>query len=273
MKGTSMTATTDRDDTKLPDGFVDPLPAVTKQRPSPVVPPAPIDQLMAKVDAEGLELLGPDGVLADITKAILERALEEERTEHLGYEAGDPAGRGSGTGSLWRSGPGHEGGGDDAGRDHERAATHLRPPPDLAVGIGELDAAGVATDNAIRGCAHPDSRRPDLALTEYEHRLSAQLARPKVNETHGWPSRATGPHVGPSGVVSEEDLDVAAGRAVVWPQHHVQHCPAPNGSSMTNAKGTVMSSTRWSGIMTGSAPSLRTRSDHSDPWSSLNAAT
>lgn len=51
---------------------------------------------MSKVDAEGLELLGPDGVLAEVTKAVLERALEEERTAHLGYEEGDPAGRGSG---------------------------------------------------------------------------------------------------------------------------------------------------------------------------------
>lgn len=92
-----MTTTTDRDDIKLPEGFIDPLPAVRKQRPvSSVVPPALIDELMAKVDAGGLELLGPDGVLADITKAILERALDEERTEHLGYEEGDPAGRGSG---------------------------------------------------------------------------------------------------------------------------------------------------------------------------------
>ena len=31
-----------------------------------------------------------------MTKAVLERALAEELTEHLGYEPGDPAGRGSG---------------------------------------------------------------------------------------------------------------------------------------------------------------------------------
>lgn len=55
-----------------------------------------IDKLMAQVDAEGVELLGPDGVLADLTKRIMERALDVERTDHLGYERGDPAGVGSG---------------------------------------------------------------------------------------------------------------------------------------------------------------------------------
>ena len=61
-----------------------------------VVPSELVDQVMAKVDAEGLELLGPNGVLAELTKVILERALDEELTGHLGYERGDPAGRGSG---------------------------------------------------------------------------------------------------------------------------------------------------------------------------------
>jgi putative transposase len=60
------------------------------------VPDELIDAVMASVDAGGVELLGPDGVLAELTKRILERGLSEELTEHLGYEPGDPAGRGSG---------------------------------------------------------------------------------------------------------------------------------------------------------------------------------
>lgn len=55
-----------------------------------------IDTLMAKVDAEGLELLGPDGVLSEITSRVMNRALDVELTNHVGYERGDPAGRGSG---------------------------------------------------------------------------------------------------------------------------------------------------------------------------------
>ena len=42
------------------------------------------------------QLLGPDGLLSQVTKAVLERALAEEMTGHLGYEKHDPAGRGSG---------------------------------------------------------------------------------------------------------------------------------------------------------------------------------
>ena len=60
------------------------------------IPTEMVDQLMEKVRSEGIELLGEDGLLAGLTKTILERALDEELTAHLGYERGDPAGRGSG---------------------------------------------------------------------------------------------------------------------------------------------------------------------------------
>lgn len=61
-----------------------------------LVPEGVLDELMARVEEEGAELLGPDGLLGQVTKAVLERALDEELTDHLGYEKGDPAGRGSG---------------------------------------------------------------------------------------------------------------------------------------------------------------------------------
>jgi hypothetical protein len=41
-----------------------------------------IDAVMAGVDAGGLELLGPDGVLAELTKRLLERGLSEEMSDH-----------------------------------------------------------------------------------------------------------------------------------------------------------------------------------------------
>jgi transposase-like protein len=51
---------------------------------------------LGRAKAQGAELLGPDGLLSQVTKAVLERALGEELTEHLGYEKHEPAGRGSG---------------------------------------------------------------------------------------------------------------------------------------------------------------------------------
>jgi putative transposase len=54
------------------------------------------DQLLGKAQEQGAELLGPDGLLSQVTRAVLERALAEEMTGHLGYDKHDPAGRGSG---------------------------------------------------------------------------------------------------------------------------------------------------------------------------------
>lgn len=54
-----------------------------------------LDDLMAKVDAGDLQLTGEGGFLPEMIKAVLERGLKAELSEHLGYEKGDPAGRGS----------------------------------------------------------------------------------------------------------------------------------------------------------------------------------
>ncbi len=54
------------------------------------------ERLLAQANEHGVELLGPDGVLSQVTKAVLEGALGEELTKHVGYEKHDPAGRGSG---------------------------------------------------------------------------------------------------------------------------------------------------------------------------------
>jgi putative transposase len=55
-----------------------------------------LDDVMDRVDAGGLELTGEGGFLPEMIKAVLERGLATELTGHLGYERGDPAGRGSG---------------------------------------------------------------------------------------------------------------------------------------------------------------------------------
>ena len=62
----------------------------------PVIDESLIDRLMDQVDAEGLELLGPNGVLTELTSRVLSRGLEVELDGHLGYEKGDPSGWGSG---------------------------------------------------------------------------------------------------------------------------------------------------------------------------------
>jgi transposase-like protein len=54
------------------------------------------EQLVERARAEGLELTGPNGLLTGLTRRVIETALESELTDHVGYEPGDPAGRGSG---------------------------------------------------------------------------------------------------------------------------------------------------------------------------------
>lgn len=54
------------------------------------------EQLLAQAKEQGIDLMGPNGLLNQLTKNVLETALDAEMTEHLGYDKHDPAGRGSG---------------------------------------------------------------------------------------------------------------------------------------------------------------------------------
>ncbi|ANZ13591.1 transposase [Streptomyces noursei ATCC 11455] len=49
--------------------------------------------------SEGLQLTGEGGLLQQLTKRVLEPALEGEIADHLGYEKHDAEGRGSGSGN------------------------------------------------------------------------------------------------------------------------------------------------------------------------------
>lgn len=53
-------------------------------------------ELVRLAREQGLSLTGPDGLLKQLTKTVIETALNEEMTEHLGYEKHDPAGAGTG---------------------------------------------------------------------------------------------------------------------------------------------------------------------------------
>jgi putative transposase len=54
-----------------------------------------LDEALGRVDRDGLALTGEGGFLPELVKAVLERGLASELTGHLGYEKGDPAGRGT----------------------------------------------------------------------------------------------------------------------------------------------------------------------------------
>jgi hypothetical protein len=54
--------------------------------------PAAIDALLKDAENSGTPLDGADGLLNQVTKAVLKRALQVEMTDHVGYEVGDSAG-------------------------------------------------------------------------------------------------------------------------------------------------------------------------------------
>ena len=57
---------------------------------------AVIRQMVLAAKDAGMDLTGPGGLLKQLTKMVIETALDEEMSEHLGYDKHDPAGRGSG---------------------------------------------------------------------------------------------------------------------------------------------------------------------------------
>src|SRR5438445_12716226 len=50
-------------------------------------------ELVERARAEGVELVGPGGLLTGLTKTVLETALEAEMEDHLGYAKHAPEGR------------------------------------------------------------------------------------------------------------------------------------------------------------------------------------
>jgi putative transposase len=55
-----------------------------------------VRQLAERARAEGLKLTGEGGLLARLTKVVVESALDGELDDHLGYDKHDPAGRDGG---------------------------------------------------------------------------------------------------------------------------------------------------------------------------------
>ena len=66
-----------------------------------------VRELVKAARARGDDLTGPDGLLKAITKQVIEAALEEEMTEHVGYDKHAAAGR---NGDNWQErDPGQDG--------------------------------------------------------------------------------------------------------------------------------------------------------------------
>ena len=71
------------------------LDGVTKKKPAEESAEQQVAAELVRLAQErGLSLTGPDGLLKQLTKTVLETALNEEMTEHLGYEKQGGGGHG-----------------------------------------------------------------------------------------------------------------------------------------------------------------------------------
>jgi putative transposase len=70
-------------------------PATARQAVNEMMDAGLLDDLMSRIDSGSLQLTGDGGFIPEMIKAVLERGLAAEQTAHLGYEKGDPAGRGT----------------------------------------------------------------------------------------------------------------------------------------------------------------------------------
>ena len=76
------------------------LDGVTTKKPALTAEAEAARELVRLARERGLALTGPDGLLKQLTKTVIETALNEEMTGHLGYEKHDPAGQGAGGGNV-----------------------------------------------------------------------------------------------------------------------------------------------------------------------------
>src|SRR3954467_148082 len=83
-------------DTQVPQNDPESAETAAARRLTDALAPSAIDALLADAKAAGTPIDGVDGLLNQMTKAVLERALQPEMTPHLGYHRDDPAGAGTG---------------------------------------------------------------------------------------------------------------------------------------------------------------------------------
>jgi transposase-like protein len=75
---------------------LDSVAARKKDKPEPTAEQKLAEELVARAREQGVSLTGPDGLLKQLTKTVLETALNQEMTDHLGHDKHGPAGNEAG---------------------------------------------------------------------------------------------------------------------------------------------------------------------------------
>src|SRR2546421_9109672 len=81
---------------------LDSVAARKRNKPEPSAEAQVAEELVRRAREQGLSLTGPDGLLKQLTETLLEIALNEELTEHLGHEKTVRSAAGAGRGATAR---------------------------------------------------------------------------------------------------------------------------------------------------------------------------
>ncbi len=95
-----MTQTLDHSGTETPFGDPGGEPKTARTAVKEMVEAGLFDHVFESIDTGSLQLTGEGGFLPEIVKAVLERGLKAELTDHLGYEHGERTGGAAGGGNA-----------------------------------------------------------------------------------------------------------------------------------------------------------------------------
>jgi putative transposase len=156
-----------------------------------------LDTLLARVDKSGLQLTGEGGFLPVLIKAVLERGLAAELSDHLGYDKGDPAGRGasdSRNGSTPKTLVTEVGGVDLATpRDRDSSFEPRLVPKGsrrLAGGLDEMIISLYAGGMTVRDIQHHLAR---TLGSELSHETISKITDAVLEEVKAWQTRPLDP--------------------------------------------------------------------------------
>lgn len=137
-----------------------------KQQKEPKFPTELLDQLLAGY-SKPEDLTGPEGLLKQLTGALVERALEAEMTDHLGYEPHAAEGRGSGN-----------------SRNGKTAKTLTTEQGDVIVEVPR-DRNGTFEPQLVRKHQRRFTGFDDKILSMYARGMSARDIQAHLSEIYG----------------------------------------------------------------------------------------
>lgn len=156
-----------------------------------------IDDLITQTGEDGVALTGRDGFLPELVRRVLERGLAVELTDHLGYEKGDPGGRGNGNSRNGSTGKtlSTEVGPIEVNTPRDRAGTfepRLVPKGARRIGGGldEMIISLYAGGMTVRDIQAHLAR---TLGTELSHETIANITDAVLEEVKAWQSRPLDP--------------------------------------------------------------------------------